>query len=610
LGLACFSMAVILLLIALIALLNEWSRRKPTLLAISPASFNWLHPVPDKMKYYSHLRTWMLIMLGIYFVSWLFIEYLFHEDMEPSLFTLSLAFPFFIALHYYFVREKYYLLRSIAVSSPPSQPSQASPSSWKQFKSLIKAHFCVPLGAILTAIFIYSLSKRTSGWQVFINSILYAILLFTVGISAWRFHKTDAQSDQTKPQPSDNLIKRYASTILIGIPVICMIPITGLFMLFFKEENNRELQIVELNMARMVETRRRNIDNSMNSNFFSAAEDSIRQKAKFESGIYFLGNTQIEQKPQDTASFKPFGGYSDLHQLLFTLDSTTLEPQGKALDNAYDSSWELFRNGHNGYTMLYRNIGLNSDPGDIYLIDTATRATALHVFGSKLGTLSPYTIILFFIALGVVGYSAYRLTTSLTRHIFLLDVLHKYYQAGDPFEELNQAGEIPEEKILADQMAQKDCYDSLWQSLSTEEKYILYDFALDGFTNYKSGTILYRLLRKKVVTITPELRLVPASQSFHNYLLNKDIFNKGQMNDKDDLEVFSFMKTVRKQGSWQAFRVPLLILLAAGGLFIFLTQDALYQKVIGLVTSVPALAQMVLNLFERNKNGGDQGSTN
>ena len=604
LGLACFSMAVILLLIALIALLNEWSRRKPTLLAIWPEVFKWLHPVPDKMKYYSHIRIWMLYLLGIYLVSWLFIEYLLHEDMEPSLFTLSLAFPFFIALHYYFIREKYYLLHDIPVSSPPP------PSSWKQFKTLVKAHFCVPLGTILTAIFIYSISKSTSGWQVFINSILYAIFLFTIGMSAWRFNKTNARSDQTKPQPPDDLIRRYASTILVGIPVICMIPVTGLFMLFFKEENNRERQIVKLNMARMVEARRRNIDSSMNSIFFSTAVDSIRQKAKFESGIYFLGNTQIKQESRDTASFEPFDGYSDLHQLLFTLDSTTLEPQGKALDNAYDSSWELFRNKHNGYTLLYRNIGLNSDPLGIYLIDTATRATALHVFGSKLCTLSPYTIILFFIALVVVGYSAYRLTISLTRHIFLLDVLYKYYIAICVFENPDQAGEIGEVNISAIQLVLEDTYNNLWQSLSTEEKYILYDFALDGFTNYKSGTILYRLLRKKVVRITPELRLAPASKSFHNYLLNKDIFNKGDMNDKDDLEVFTFMKKVRKQGSWQAFRVPLHILLAAGGLFIFLTQDALYQKVIGLVTSVPAMAQMVLNIFERNKNGGDKGSTN
>ena len=118
----------------------------------------------------------------------------------------------------------------------------------------------------------------------------------------------------------------------------------------------------------MVEARRRNIDNSVNFNFFSKSKANILQKAKFESGIYFLGNTQIQQSPRDTASFKPFDGYSDLHQLLFTLDSTTLEPQGKALDNAYDSSWDLFRNGRNGYTRLYRNIGLNSDPGDIYLI--------------------------------------------------------------------------------------------------------------------------------------------------------------------------------------------------------------------------------------------------
>jgi hypothetical protein len=147
-------------------------------------------------------------------------------------------------------------------------------------------------------------------------------------------------------------------------------------------------------------------------------------------------------------------------------------------------------------------------------------------------------------------------------------------------------------------------YDGLWKKLSTEEKYILYDFALDGFTNYKAGILLYKLLYRDLLFVDKNFQLRVRSADFHNYLLSKDIFNQ-YLQDPEDIKVYKYMTSVRKQGFWQAFRVPLQVIIGAAGLFIFFTQEALTQKIVGLCTSLPFITQMLSSLFDRSNGQKD-----
>jgi hypothetical protein len=231
---------------------------------------------------------------------------------------------------------------------------------------------------------------------------------------------------------------------------------------------------------------------------------------------------------------------------------------------------------------------------------------------------------------------AYHLTFSLARHIFLIDILTRYKPHLEKdtyylpplkcYPEKQQPVPFPlspecirviaayEKEVIANHVTREAdiiqlqyklerMYDQVWAALPTDEKYILYDFALDGFTNYKGGILLYRLLQKRVLRIDDDFRLTIMSENFHNYLLSKDIFNKPLLS-KDDMAVYKYMKNARRQGSWQAFRIPLYIILSVAGIFIFLTQDELYQKVIGLFASIPSLAQMLTSFFGKN-NGKD-----
>jgi hypothetical protein len=45
---------------------------------------------------------------------------------------------------------------------------------------------------------------------------------------------------------------------------------------------------------------------------------------------------------------------------------------------------------------------------------------------------------------------------------------------------------------------------------------------------------------------------------------------------------------------------PLFLLLSAAGIFVFLTQDAIYQKMTGLLTSIGSLLPLISQFFNKS----------
>jgi hypothetical protein len=159
------------------------------------------------------------------------------------------------------------------------------------------------------------------------------------------------------------------------------------------------------------------------------------------------------------------------------------------------------------------------------------------------------------------------------------------------FFEKNLSKKSLEERILTIAGLMAPVYEAIWKDLSQGEKFVLYDFALDGFANYKTEKILRQLLEKGLVFFD-DLRLTAMTTSFQEYVL--------QM--KMDPDITAFMAKVSTEDSWKKFKVPMLLVLAGIGIFIFVTQGAIYQKITGLLTSISSLLPLLTGLF--NKNNG------
>jgi len=608
LGLSCFCVACILSLIAFVAFLNEWSKKKPSLLRLSPVNFDWLRPFPSKFGYYRHLIAWLRIFLILFLLSWGFIELLL-PDCEPALLLISMCFPVFMAIHYFILRDKYYHMADGKEIILPAHPWVPDFSCILPF---MKPAALKPLGIALLVMIIYVFTAGLGPGIVIATLVIMLLFLVAIILSCQRFRRRETTSDMKE------LLDKYIWAILTGVFTITLAPAIALFMLFYKEEHNGIVRMGMLSMMQKMDDRARAIDDKKKDTYLNDHNPQFIQDSKFKNGIYFTDRSADTPALISAPAEKNFTAYASLHNLLFQADSTSLEALAR-LSAAGDNSWRFGQASHPQRLILNhcnpvghcRNaFSLSADPVSLY--------PALRFFLYRIFSLGAMRLSLLLMAILVTMIAATRLTASLASHVFLIRLLENFRKKNDPQPPSDpwrpsdlgarptstRHREAEENEILETQIWREKFYDNIWKQLSTEEKYVLYDFALDGFTNYKAGVLLYNLLYRDLLYIDKNYQIRIRSADFHNYLLSKDIFNQYLQNEedmnKDDVKVYRFMLSVRKQGFWQAFRVPLQVIIGAAGLFIFFTQEALTQKILGLFTSLPFITQMLASFFERS----------
>lgn len=168
---------------------------------------------------------------------------------------------------------------------------------------------------------------------------------------------------------------------------------------------------------------------------------------------------------------------------------------------------------------------------------------------------------------------------------------------------LSIADTIPESKrsAKADQLAFKlqvtshYFYMYIWQSLTKEEKFLLYDLAEDNLVNSFDNYNLNMLLAKGVI-ICPDGTLQLFNKGFRNFILTA-IGNSEAMKIKNRM---------KDNGNWSSLRNPLLIVLLAILTFLLTFQEEAYSKIIAFVaalgTGVPLVIR-VFSIFDKNSGG-------
>lgn len=146
-----------------------------------------------------------------------------------------------------------------------------------------------------------------------------------------------------------------------------------------------------------------------------------------------------------------------------------------------------------------------------------------------------------------------------------------------------------EEYILALADCFSAAYEKIWRDLSPAQRFTLYDFCEDYYTNYKNVGVFISLIQKGIILGQGNTWVV-FSMSFRQFILSK----------KDSLEIKILMKKFRIGGTWEAFRIPVLSLIAVTGVIIFATQSQLSHQLLAMLTSLTALMPLVLKLFQRS----------
>lgn len=147
------------------------------------------------------------------------------------------------------------------------------------------------------------------------------------------------------------------------------------------------------------------------------------------------------------------------------------------------------------------------------------------------------------------------------------------------------------ECILKIQTLLREAYEKIWNSCTVTEKSVLYDFALDGFTNYKNVHILYPLYKKRILK-KENHHLVIMTYSLRNFLISKTA----------SPEIIEIQKSVSEGGKWGNLSTVFYILLFTIIIFLFIVQEEISRQILAIVTSLGALIPLLLKLFNTSSN--------
>jgi hypothetical protein len=627
-GLSSLFTGAIILLILFSALINEWTRKK-TGLILSPANhFEWLQPAPEKKRYYRLLIRGMFLLLGVYLLGWLLVEQISGES-DFSLFFITLLFPFNIALCYYSLRQTYY--------RASLKKNQAAGNNSERIGGV--TFFLVTL-LLLVGLF-YFLGESSFSGHSAVLLLIQALWWAAIQWVRRRFRESATTTRSPGTTNSQGIaawfkkwtgyLNYYSLAIVCGVCMISLIPACGIFWLLYRQETTLRLNSERLETIRAADTRRGLINNVMADHKFFVLDSSCSldngpcRNLKFQHGLYLIhedflqpdGPAQDHESPPGSLSLH----YIRWHQLFFPEDSSVMAWTEIPL-SAGDGSWTFWaRKAPGPGTELdysTQKDGLDKEPFQLHLGPEAPRST-FSLLCSETGATSTAFILLFFGSQAMSVLLSLILTHSLARRIFLANLINQTEETDQP----DQPGQKPaadkttapavqdgpavqeapgtqqkdpdpaqqELRILENLIRDEDLYDDKWEKLKPMEKFILYDFAKDGFTNYRTIWFIYKLKHQGFLEFRKD-GLQFTDPSFREYVLQ-------QSGNKD---VQSFLKVARQTGSWQSFKIPLMILFATFGLFVFFTQDALYQKITGLAASFISMRPLLLSLFEKGNN--------
>ena len=134
-------------------------------------------------------------------------------------------------------------------------------------------------------------------------------------------------------------------------------------------------------------------------------------------------------------------------------------------------------------------------------------------------------------------------------------------------------------------------FEGVLAGCNAKEKYLLWQFACNGFLNYKNVVEIDHLLQCGVLIVQDE-QVKLFSRGFRAYLLTHV--------NEDQLE-----KSFIRRSAWQRFRIPFLILLMIAAAFLFFTRQEAWQRISALIAALSSSLGLLGGLFK----DGLQGST-
>jgi len=196
---------------------------------------------------------------------------------------------------------------------------------------------------------------------------------------------------------------------------------------------------------------------------------------------------------------------------------------------------------------------------------------------------------------GMPGFAAYAAKEGLTGDAVGTRLKEMQEEIGADWQPWGGEAELDQMELqLVRAMRRYDAYfAAVLASCDPKEKYLLFQFACNGFLNYKNVVEIDDLLQRGVLVVqNEEVRLF--SRVFRAYILTHV--------REEELE-----RSFIRRSPWQRFKVPFLILLMIAAAFLFFTRQEAWQRISALIAALSSSLGLLSGLFKDNFSGGPGG---
>ena len=620
-GFVFVSQVLLLLLASVFSYFILLSKKRIGKLSFEPSKLNWLKPTPAKKNYYIKNS----IQLGICLLLILVFS-LFYSGDQFCLYWLniSMLLPLFVITGYYLIRNA----KTFADKKMISEDLLTTESFMRYLRSsknvlILYFLFIIFYTLIKDDLFFHSDYDTGSGvkWGIWILTFIMPV------------HAAIVAGTPVKLNFKAGYLNYFIFSLLVAVLLVSIIPVIALVNFGFREEKKLQLQSAQIELAKKIQQRRAKINPlgwTTKLDTLNVEDKQFIRDMKFDKfhGVYLgsrdtlLLDTVYYPMESSLLSCSPF--YQVITQALFLPPDHDDFYSKTAHKNYYH--WQSSTDS-NSLTLTFNN---TSDYRDRSSIKIRTTPVDFYLFKEFAGTKEGLLLLFFCVVLLVCFY---KIIYSTTTRIFLLNYFkpgnaflrddsgdaewlkHQYNSFShdklklimslDPdvpfsFEELRKKerefmvkDERVEEFIIQMHLALLPVFERIWKSLTDSEKFTLYDFAADGFTNYKKMLVLYELFNKGLL-VTEEERtginsgnLTFMSLSFRNFLLTKE--NTAEIK-KQTVE--------NKMSSWGTVRLVFIMILIAFAVFLLITQQEATQRIVTIITTLGTLLPLMLKLFD------------
>jgi hypothetical protein len=437
---------------------------------------------------------------------------------------------------------------------------------------------------------------------------------------------SDAQH-LSKPNDRYKYLSYFVTSVLLSVSVISVIPSITFTGYALHEERKLHFQTLQLKMAKKIQVRRTEINKKL---WQTKVLQSRQTGQKYIDSLKFSPDKGLYLFPNvlDTAAFAPNAAsytycspfYKLLTQFLF------LPPDhDEFYDNPTHNRFYYWResfdtNSFDSLSLSYANQTDYRNPASFQLKGGVPRFYVFKdITKNPLGNLVVLALLIFIFLFHKIVYSiakrvflvgyfdssvidpegqqgtdkpwlkekyTYKKIEDLCKPIFPIHTPTTFAGLRERENEVLVA-ENGDEVILKLHLALLPQYEKIWKDCSNTEKFTLYDFALDGFTNYKKLILLNQLYDKGLL-IKEDDNLALMTHSFRNFLITKETAPEIKAQHAEG------------KGSWAVMRTVFYIILAAVAIFIFISQEEASKRLITVVTSVGALLPVILKLFDKS----------